>query len=90
MNLARILHSFILFSIILLIIITIKPSFIYKENGELKSFGINQNKDETIFHLGVISVVVAILCFWFVAVNDYANSLNIEELNELKTFSEGL
>jgi len=90
MNFLRIFHSFIIFLVLFILIITVKPSLIYKDNGELKSFGVNQNQNETIMHLGVVSVAIAILAFWITAVNDYSQSLVAEELNDLQNFTDSL
>jgi hypothetical protein len=95
MNITRIFNSIIIFIIIIAIIFILKPSFIFKENGEMKPFGVNSEKGQTIFHFGVVSSVIAIISFWIVSVKDYTDSITIEEMkiieqiksiNELDTF----
>lgn len=72
------------------LIYAIQPSFIFKENGDLKKFGVNSEKGETIFHLGVISLVVAILSFWLVSVRDYSTSVTIEEMKVIEQLNDSL
>lgn len=80
MNLSRIFNAIFIFFVFISIIIIIKPSFIFKKNGEMKQFGVNSEKEQTVFHFGVVTIAIAILSFWIVSVKDYTDYMTIEEL----------
>jgi hypothetical protein len=67
----RIMQSALLFFLILFLIILLKPKAIFKEDGSLKEFGLDKN--QTIFHFGVVTIVAAIVSFWVIAVVDYTS-----------------
>lgn len=54
--------SIILFLVSFYIIHYIKPSFLYKKNGELRAFGIGY-KEKTIIPIWLISIILPILCY---------------------------
>jgi hypothetical protein len=54
--------SIMLFLITFYIIHHIKPSFLYKKNGNLRAFGIGY-KEKTIIPLWLISIILPILCY---------------------------
>jgi hypothetical protein len=45
-----------------------KPTLLFDEQGEIKSFGIK--KEETIYSVGVLTVVLAIVSFYLFCVID--------------------
>jgi len=45
-----------------------KPKMLFEKNGEIKSFGLK--KGETMYSVGVLTVVLAILCFYLFCVID--------------------
>jgi hypothetical protein len=45
-----------------------KPAFIFDAEGDLKPFGVQDS--ETIYSLGVISCVLAVLLFYLVSLKD--------------------
>jgi len=60
-------YSIILYTIIILILILIKPDFLYDHNNkQYKKFGRNKNSNETFFTLPVISIISALIIFLFV------------------------
>jgi hypothetical protein len=52
-----------------MLIMVSKPSLLYDDDGEMRRFGVE--KHETIFHVGVINVVIAILSFYVFAIIDF-------------------
>jgi len=90
MNISRIINAIFIFIIIFSIIYILKPSFIFKKNGDLKEFGVNSEKGETIFHLGVVTIGIAILSFWFISVKDYSDSVSIEEMKIIEQLNDSL
>lgn len=69
----RVFTAVILYIIIMFSIHYIQPSFAFKENGELRTFGVNKDNGETVYSFGVITVVVAVLTFYPMCVNDMIN-----------------
>tara|TARA_B100000700_G_C15025396_1_gene847867 strand:- start:943 stop:1116 length:174 start_codon:yes stop_codon:yes gene_type:complete len=53
----------------MVLVFTMKPKFIFNEDGSIKSYGVNDNK-KTIYSLGVISISAAILAFYFFCIVD--------------------
>jgi hypothetical protein len=66
---SRISYSITLYVLIMILVFTIKPKFIFNDDGSLKSYGVNDN-NKTIYSLGVISVCAAILAFYFFCIVD--------------------
>jgi hypothetical protein len=54
--------SIMLFLITFYILHRIKPSFLYKKNGDLRAFGIGY-KEKTIIPLWLIAIILPILCY---------------------------
>tara|TARA_B110000259_G_scaffold187788_1_gene243327 strand:+ start:4232 stop:4387 length:156 start_codon:yes stop_codon:yes gene_type:complete len=46
-----------------------KPTFIFKDDGSVKSYGVNDT-DKTVYSLGVISICAAIISFYFFCIVD--------------------
>ena len=59
------LVSIILFVIFFIVIMVIKPGFIFDKNGKPRTFGVGY-KNKTIFPIWVIIIFLAILCYLFV------------------------
>lgn len=64
----RTIYAVLLFTLLMTLLYIMKPSIMYKDNNEIKPFGIN--KKETILSLGVITVVCAIMSFYLFAIID--------------------
>ena len=54
--------SILLFLLVFYLIHTMKPSFLYKKNGELRLFGIGY-KEKTIIPVWLLAIVLPILCY---------------------------
>jgi len=64
----RLLYSIVFFILLIVLIHISKPSMIFNEKGEMKPFGIGEQK--TMFSFGVFTVVLAVLSFYFFCVID--------------------
>ena len=59
------LASIVLFIFLFVIIVSSKPTFLYKADGSLRPFGIGM-KSKTIFPIWLMSIVLGILCYLFI------------------------
>lgn len=59
------LVSIVLFLILFVLILIIKPAFLFKKDGSIREFGIGY-KNKTIFPIWLLSIVLGILCYLFV------------------------
>ena len=59
------LVSIILFLTIFIMILTLKPAFLFKPDGGLRPFGIGY-RNKTIFPIWLLSIILGILCYVFV------------------------
>jgi hypothetical protein len=64
----RIIYSLFFYFLIVILIIVSKPSVLFEPDGNIKPFGVGEEK--TIFSLGVLIVVLALLCFYIVTLID--------------------
>ena len=64
----RVIYSTLFFVLLVALIIISKPSFVFSDDGEVKQFGVGDQK--TIVSLGVMVVVLAILSYYVFAVID--------------------
>lgn len=69
MKLQRLLYSLTFYLLLMTVIIMWKPNMLFDANGEIRTYGVN--KGETIFSFGVISIVIAIMCFYVIAIVDF-------------------
>ena len=65
---SRILYSILLYILVMTLIYTVKPKLIFNDEGSIKHYGV-KDKD-TIYSLGVISVVLAIVSFYLFCLID--------------------
>jgi hypothetical protein len=65
---SRILYSVLLYILLMTLIYTVKPKLIFNNDGTIKNYGI-KDKD-TIYSLGVISIVLAIISFYLFCLVD--------------------
>ena len=65
---SRIVYSVILYTLIIILIYVSKPKLMFNENGSIKSYGIKKN--ETIYSLGVVSVILSVISFYFFCIID--------------------
>lgn len=64
----RVQYSILAYVLLVSLIVVSKPPILFDKNGEVKPFGIGENK--TIFSLGVLVVSLSILVFYIFAVID--------------------
>ena len=64
----RLVYATTFFILLLSLVSILKPSLMFDVNGKLKPFGIGD--DKTMFSFGVITVVLAVLSFYFFCVID--------------------
>lgn len=64
----RLIYSALFYVLVLLLVVTCQPSVAFTTDGELKGFGIGENK--TLFSFGLFSVVFAILSFYIFCIID--------------------
>ena len=66
---SRIAYSITLYILIMILLFTMKPKFIFNDDGSLKSYGVN-DESKTIYSLGVISISAAIVAFYLFCIID--------------------
>lgn len=64
----RLFLSSIFFILSMILITTIRPSFIFNKDGSVKEFGLEEN--QTIYSLGVFVVILCILIFYIFSMID--------------------
>lgn len=64
----RLIYATAFFILLISLIATTKPNLLFERDGSIKPFGIGE--DKTMFSFGVITVVIAILSFYFFCVID--------------------
>ena len=64
----RVLVSSAIFILCMYSIYVLKPAFLFDSDGDLRQFGTKDT--ETIYSLGVISCVLAIILFYIVSLKD--------------------
>ena len=74
---SRITYSITLYVLIMVLLFTIKPRFIFKDDGSIKPYGVNDSNsgetsehNKTIYSLGVISISAAIVAFYLFCIID--------------------
>lgn len=65
---SRVVYSVLFYLLLIILLNLAKPSMIYDQDGKPKEFGIGD--DKTMFSLGVLTVVLAILCFYTFCIID--------------------
>lgn len=66
---SRTMYSVIVFIMSMILIFITKPKLAFDKNGTLKKFGIN-DKSSTVYSVGVLSVVLAVLIFYLFCIID--------------------
>ncbi len=64
----RLLYASVFFVLLVLLIYTSKPSLVFDNDGNVRPFGIGD--DKTMFSFGVFTVLFAILSFYFFCIID--------------------
>ena len=65
---SRVIYSVLFYVLLIILIILAKPSIIFNSNGDIKLFGIGEEK--TLFSLGVASILLALLSFYIFCLID--------------------
>ena len=65
---SRIFYSIFLYTLLITLIFIKKPLLLFHPNGEMKQFGLKTN--ESIYTIGVLSVVLAIVSFYIFCIID--------------------
>lgn len=60
---SRVVHAIGVYVAILLLSLTLKPSFLCRKDGRLKTFGLDP-KDETLFPAPLIALVCALVTYY--------------------------
>lgn len=66
---SRVSYSIIVFIMSMILLFITKPKLAFENDGSLKSFGISQKKD-TVYSVGVISVLLSLMIFYFFCMID--------------------
>ncbi len=66
---SRVSYSIIVFIMSMILLFITKPKLAFEKDGSLKFFGISQKKD-TIYSVGVLSVVLSLMIFYFFCMID--------------------
>lgn len=65
---SRIIYSIVFYILLMILIYTSKPSFMFESDGSIKHFGLGI--DKTMFSFGVFAVVLAIMSFYLFCIID--------------------
>lgn len=65
----RIIYSILFYILFIILIVLAQPSIMFEKNGEIKGFGVGDEK-RTIFSFGVFTIVIAIISFYIFALID--------------------
>jgi hypothetical protein len=64
----RVIYAVLFYVLLIALVIISKPSALFHQDGSIKTFGIGE--DKTMFSLGVLTVVIAILSFYIFCLID--------------------
>jgi len=65
---SRIFYAILLYILVLTLVFIKKPLLLFHPNGEIKPFGLS--KDQSIYSVGVLSIVLAIVSFYIFCIID--------------------
>jgi hypothetical protein len=65
---SRVIYSVLFYVLLIILIILAKPSIMFNSNGDIKLFGVGEEK--TMFSLGVASIVLALVSFYIFCLID--------------------
>lgn len=73
---SRIVYAIFFYILLVVLIVLSKPSIMFEKNGEIKQFGIGE--DKTMFSLGVFTVILAIISYYIFCLVDmiFAKKMN--------------
>jgi hypothetical protein len=67
---SRVVYSILFYLLAILLLIVSKPSIIFKDNGDIRPFGVGGDEDKTLFSFGVFAMILAIVSFYIFSVID--------------------
>jgi len=67
---SRVTYSVVVFIMSMILLFVTKPKLVFDSKGDIKNFGANSSDKETIYSLGVFTVIIAILVFYIFCVID--------------------
>ena len=59
-------YSLILYAFTLFVLFNVKPQFAFKEDGEMKEWGIGENK--TMFPIYIVAMIISIVSLFFLTI----------------------
>jgi hypothetical protein len=65
---SRVIYSVLFYVLLIILIILAKPSIMFNSNGDIKLFGVGE--DKTMFSLGVASILLALVSFYIFCLID--------------------
>jgi hypothetical protein len=65
---SRVIYSVLFYLLLMILIYVSKPSVLFDEKGNVRIFGIGD--DKTMFSLGVLTVVIAVVSFYIFCIID--------------------
>lgn len=65
---SRVIYSVLFYLLLMILIYVSKPSILFDEKGNIRFFGIGD--DKTMFSLGVLTVVIAVVSFYIFCIID--------------------
>lgn len=65
----RLIYSIVFYLLVMAVVLLSKPAMMFDEKGEVRSYGVGNSN--TVFSLGVMSIVMAILCYYLFAMIDF-------------------
>lgn len=66
---SRVSYSIIVFILSMIILFIVKPKIAFDEDGNIRKFGV-QSKTDTIYSIGVLSIVLSIIIFYMFCLID--------------------
>jgi branched-subunit amino acid ABC-type transport system permease component len=57
---SRTVYATLLFVLVMILILIVKPYPLFDEKGDPAPFGVGENKENTLISLGVVTIIVAI------------------------------
>lgn len=66
---SRVSYSIIVFILSMIILFIVKPKIAFDKNGDIRKFGV-QSKTDTIYSIGVLSIVLSIIIFYMFCLID--------------------
>jgi hypothetical protein len=66
---SRLVYTILFYLLIIIALFITKPKLLFDDNNQIKSFGFRDN--ETLYSIGVISTILAILSYYIFTIIDY-------------------